>query len=113
MCIRDRDMVDFRDSANQIGIVYREKIRKLNDFFIHGARKWFEEIDEKGYILRPIIYKSQWDYKQIGLLAKAFKKMLVNNATIEQLGSDPVSYTHLDVYKRQTSNLLIKTVNMF
>ena len=84
-----KDMVDFRDSANQIGIVYREKIRKLNDFFIHGARKWFEEIDEKGYILRPIIYKSQWDYKQIGLLAKAFKKMLVNNATIEQLGSDP------------------------
>jgi len=84
-----KDMVDFRDSANQIGIVYREKIRKLNDFFIHGARKWFEEIDEKGYILRPIIYKSQWDYKQIGLLAKAFKIMLVNNATIEQLGSDP------------------------
>ncbi|HCW03796.1 MAG TPA: hypothetical protein DGK91_04195, partial [Clostridium sp.] len=40
-----KDMVDFRDSANQIGIVYREKIRKLNDFFIHGARKWFEEID--------------------------------------------------------------------
>ena len=31
-----KDMVDFRDSANQIGIVYREKIRKLNDFFIHG-----------------------------------------------------------------------------
>jgi hypothetical protein len=84
-----KDMVDFRDSANQIGIVYREKIRKLNDFFIHGARNWFEEIDEKGYILRPIIYKSQWDYKQIGLLAKAFKRMLVNHATIEQLGSDP------------------------
>lgn len=84
-----KDMVDFRDSANEIGIVYRDKIRKLNDFFIHGARKWFEEIDEKGYILRPIIYKTQWDYKQIHLLAKAFKKMLINNATIEQLGSDP------------------------
>ncbi|UZQ52409.1 hypothetical protein [Clostridium kluyveri] len=84
-----KEMVDFRDSANQIGIVYREKIRKLNDFFIHGARNWFEEIDEKGYILRPIIYKTQWDYKQVGLLAKAFKTMLVNNATIEQLGSDP------------------------
>lgn len=84
-----KDMVDFRDSANEIGIVYRDKIRKLNDFFIHGARKWFDEIDEKGYILRPIIYKNQWDYKQINLLAKAFKKMLTNSATIEQLGSDP------------------------
>ncbi|PGD70271.1 hypothetical protein [Bacillus wiedmannii] len=84
-----KDMVDFRDSANQIGIVYRDKIRKLNDFFIRGARNWFEEIDEKGYILRPIIYRSQWDYKQIGLLAKAFKRMLVNHARIEQLGSDP------------------------
>ncbi len=58
-------------------------------FFIHGARKWFEEIDKEGYILRPIIYKKQWDYKQIDLLAKAFKKMLINNATIEQLGSEP------------------------
>ena len=84
-----KEMVDFRDSANQIGIVYREKIRKLNDFFIHGARNWFDEIDDKGYILRPIIYKAQWDYKQIGLLAKAFKRMLVNNATVEELGSDP------------------------
>ncbi|MUL33945.1 hypothetical protein [Priestia megaterium] len=84
-----KDMLDFRDSANQIGIIYREKIRKLNDFFIHGARNWFEEIDNQGYILRPIIYKNQWDYKQIGLLAKAFKRILVNHATIEQLGSDP------------------------
>lgn len=84
-----KDMVDFRDSANEIGIIYRDKIRKLNDFFIHGARNWFDEIDEKGYILRPIIYKNQWDYKQINLLAKAFKKMLINNATIEQLGSEP------------------------
>ena len=84
-----KEMVDFRDSANEIGIIYREKIRKLNDFFIHGARNWFDEIDEKGYILRPIIYKNQWDYKQINLLAEAFKRMLINNATIEQLGSDP------------------------
>ena len=49
----------------------------------------FDEIDEKGYILRPSIYKNQWDYKQINLLAEAFKRMLINNATIEQLGSDP------------------------
>lgn len=84
-----KEIVDFRDSANQIGIIYRGKIRKLNDFFMHGARKWFEEIDKNGYILRPIIYKKQWDYKQIDLLAKAFKKMLINNATIEQLGSEP------------------------
>lgn len=85
----DKDIVDFRDSANQIGIVYREKIRKLNDFFIQAARNWFEEIDEKGYILRPILYKNQWDYRDIGLLAKAFKRMLIHGATIEQLGSDP------------------------
>ena len=85
----DKSIVDFRDSANQIGIVYRDKIRKLNDFFIHGARNWFEEIDEKGYVLRPIIYKNQWDYKQIHLLAEAFKRMLIHKATIEQLGSAP------------------------
>ena len=85
----DKGMVDFRDSANQIGIVYRDKTRKLNDFFSNAARMWFEEIDAKGYVLRPIIYKTQWDYKQINLLARAFKRMLISEVTIEQLGSDP------------------------
>ncbi len=28
-----KEIVDFRDSANEIGIIYRGKIRKLNDFF--------------------------------------------------------------------------------
>lgn len=85
----DKSMVDFRDTANQIGIVYRDKIRKLNDFFANSARVWFEEIDSKGYVLRPIIYKTQWEHKQINLLARAFKRMLICGASFEQLGSDP------------------------
>jgi hypothetical protein len=50
------------------------------------AREWFEKLDEEGWILRPIIYKKH-DEKQIALLSKAYKRMLIQNLDFEELGS--------------------------
>ena len=42
-------------------------------------------------------------YKKLGLNIAYYRKLrgLTQEALAEKIGVDPVSYTHLDVYKRQ------------
>jgi len=83
-----KEKIDFRDVANQATTTYQEKIRKIKKNIGTLSNKWFDEIDEAGWVLRPIIYKKH-NNEDIALLAKSFKKMIINDATYEQLGSDP------------------------
>lgn len=83
-----KDKLDFRDVANQATSSYQEKIRKIKTNIGLISNKWFDEMDEAGWVLRPIIYKKH-NNEDIALLAKSFKKMIINDATYEQLGSDP------------------------
>lgn len=83
----DKDILDFRENKNVITTTFRDKIRKIRDYFNFKAREWFEELDEDGWILRPIIYKKQYDDKQIAFLSKAFKRMLIYSLDFEELGS--------------------------
>lgn len=84
----NKEKIDFRDAADQTTSSYKEKIRKIKDLIERVSRKWFDEIDAEGWVLRPIIYKKH-NKEDITLLAKAFKRMVINDATYEQLGSDP------------------------
>lgn len=83
-----KDKIDFREVANQITTTYKEKIRKIKDHIRSASKKWFDKIDEEGWVLRPIIYKKH-KKEDILLLAEVFKIMIISNATYEQLGSDP------------------------
>lgn len=83
-----KEDIDFRDAADQVTSSYKEKIRRIKDLINGASKKWFEEVDEEGWVLRPIINKSHTE-DNIVLLGKAFKTMIINNATFEQLGSDP------------------------
>lgn len=83
-----KEEIDFRDAADQVTTSYKEKIRRIKDLINGAAKKWFEEIDEEGWVLRPIINKNHTE-ENIVLLGKAFKKMIIYNATFEQLGSEP------------------------
>lgn len=83
-----KDKLDFRDVADQATSSYKEKIRKIKDNIFTASKKWFDEMDSEGFVLRPIIYKKH-NNKDIALLAESFKRMIINDATYEQLGSDP------------------------
>lgn len=82
----DKDILDIRENRNVITSTFRDRIRKIRDHFNLKAREWFEKLDEEGWILRPIIYKKH-DEKQIALLSKAYKRMLIQNLDFEELGS--------------------------
>jgi len=82
----DKDILDIRENRNIITSTFKERIRKIRDHFNLKAKEWFEKLDEEGWILRPIIYKRH-DEKQIALLSKAFKQMLIHNLDFEELGS--------------------------
>ena len=82
-----KEKIDFRDVANKTTTTYQEKIRKIKKNVGTLYNKWFDEIDEAGWVLRPIIYKKH-NNEDIALLAKSFKKMIINDATYEQLGSE-------------------------
>ncbi len=82
----DKDILDIRENRNVITSTFRDRIRKIRDHFNLKAREWFEKLDEEGWILRPIIYKKH-DEKQIVLLSKAYKRMLIHNLDFEELGS--------------------------
>ncbi|AKC62817.1 hypothetical protein [Clostridium sporogenes] len=84
----NKEKIDFRDAADQVTSSYKEKIRKIKDLIGAVSRKWFDEIDAAGWVLRPIIYKKH-NKEDITLLAKSFKRMVINDVTYEQLGSDP------------------------
>jgi hypothetical protein len=82
----DKDILDIRENRNVITSTFRDRIRKIRDHFNLKAREWFEKLDEEGWILRPIIYKKH-DEKQIALLSKAYKRMLIHGIDFEELGS--------------------------
>jgi hypothetical protein len=82
----DKDILDIRENRNVITSTFRDRIRKIRDHFNLKAREWFEKLDEEGWILRPIIYKKH-DEKQIVLLSKAYKRMLIHGIDFEELGS--------------------------
>lgn len=82
----DKDILDIRENRNVITSTFRDRIRKIRDHFSLKAREWFEKLDEEGWILRPIIYKKH-DEKQIALLSKAYKRMLIHGIDFEELGS--------------------------
>jgi hypothetical protein len=82
----DKDILDIRENKNVITSTFRDRIRKIRDHFNLKAREWFEKLDEEGWILRPIIYKKH-DEKQIALLSKAYKRMLIQGIDFEELGS--------------------------
>lgn len=82
----DKDILDIRENRNVVTSTFRDRIRKIRDHFNLKAREWFEKLDGEGWILRPIIYKKH-DEKQIALLSKAYKKMLIHHLDFEELGS--------------------------
>ena len=82
----DKDILDIRENRNVITSTFRDRIRKIRDHFNLKAREWFEKLDEEGWILRPIIYKKH-DERQIALLSKAYKRMLIHDIDFEELGS--------------------------
>lgn len=82
----DKDILDIRENRNIITSTFRDRIRKIRDHFNLMAREWFDKLDEEGWILRPIIYKKH-DEKQLALLSKAFKQMLIHDLDFEELGS--------------------------
>lgn len=81
-----KDTLDIRENINQITSTFRDKIRKIRDHFNESAKKWYDKLDEEGWILRPIIYKKA-ESQQIQLLSKAFKTMLINDIDFEELGT--------------------------
>ena len=81
-----KDVLDIRENINQITTTFRDRIRKIRDHFNENARKWFDKLDEEGWILRPIVYKKS-ESSQIELLSKAYKSMLICNIDFEELGT--------------------------
>lgn len=104
----DKNILDIRENRNFITSTFRDRIRKIRDHFNLKAREWFERLDEEGWILRPIIYKKH-DEKQIGILANAFKRMLIYDLDFEELGSkkdvrlSDAEYTELKVVLKSTT----------
>jgi hypothetical protein len=105
----EKELVDFRETANQITTAFKEKIRKIRDHLLEWAKKWFDGVDEAGWVLRPIVHKKH-DQGQIRLIAKAFQRMLVHNATFEELGSMPT--VKLDDGEYADLNSLLKNTTI-
>ncbi|WP_342556972.1 hypothetical protein [Lysinibacillus sp. FSL P4-0201] len=96
----DRDVMDIRLVENQLTTPFRSKIRALRDEIVNKARIWFEQIDQSGYVLRPIIFtKSEED--NLPLLAEGYKKMLINNATSIEIGiKQEIKFSESEDYNR-------------
>lgn len=82
----DKEKMDIRENKGVITTIFRERIRKIRDYFSLKAKEWFDKLDSEGWILRPIIYK-KCDDKQIVYVAEAFEKMIINGLDFEELGS--------------------------
>ncbi len=105
----NKEKIDFRDAADEVTSSYKEKIRKIKDHIGTVVRKWFDEIDAEGWVLRPIIYKKH-EKKDITILAEAVKRMIINDATYEQLGSDPA--VKLEDGEYADLNSILRNVNL-
>lgn len=109
----DKEILDIRENKNTITPILKEKIRKIRDYIQTTANEWFDKIDSEGWVLRPIIYKKQWD-SAMNILPYGFKKMLIHDLDSEEVGSkknhklSSSDYTEFNVAIR---NILIGKVN--
>ncbi len=96
----DRELMDIRPVAHQLATTFKSKIRALRDEIAKISKIWFEQMDQQGYVLRPLIFsKSEED--NLPLLAEGYMKMLINNATSTELGiKQGIKFSDSENYQR-------------
>jgi hypothetical protein len=96
----DHETMDIRPVAHQLATSFKEKIRKLRDEIAKISKHWFEQVDEQGYVLRPLIFtKSEED--NLLLLAEGYMKMLIHQITSTELGiKQEVKFMDSEEYNR-------------
>ncbi|WGG46472.1 hypothetical protein [Rossellomorea sp. DA94] len=96
----DREIMDIRPVAHQLATPFKAKIRALRDEIAKVSRAWFEQIDQQGYVLRPLIFtKAEED--NLPLLAEGYTKMLIHGATSTELGiKQGVKFPESEKYNR-------------
>ena len=104
MCIRDREISDFGTS------VYEDMETLIMQNIIRHIQNYDQPIDSDTWLMQKMAEIGKLNEENIKIIAKAaglgattVERMLqeVVDIVMERVEPGPVSYTHLDVYKRQ------------
>lgn len=96
----DQEVMDIRPVAHQLATPFKGRIRALRDEIAKVSRTWFKNVDQQGYVLRPLIFtKAEED--NLPLLAEGYTKMLIHSATSTELGiKQGVKFSESENYNR-------------
>ncbi|GFZ93772.1 hypothetical protein GCM10008018_45240 [Paenibacillus marchantiophytorum] len=84
----DQSYMDIRAVAHELAPAFKSKVRALRDEVTKVTKEWFDQVDQQGYVLRPLIF-TKAEEEKLPLLAEGFSKMVINGITSTQLGIKP------------------------
>lgn len=96
----EQKYMDIRPIAHELAPAFKTKLRALCDEVTKVAKNWFDQVDQQGYVLRPLIFTKAEEDK-LPLLAEGFTKMVINGVTTTELGIKPnVKFKSSEEYNR-------------
>jgi len=84
----DQTYMDIRSIAHDLAPVFKTRVRALHEEVTKVSKAWFDQVDELGYVLRPLIF-TKTEEEKLPLLAEGFAKMVINGVTSTELGIKP------------------------
>ena len=96
----DQSYMDIRPVAHELATAFKSKVRALRDEITKVTKEWFDQVDQQGYVLRPLIF-TKAEEEKLPLLAEGYAKMVINGVTSTQLGIKPgVKFKSSEDYNR-------------
>lgn len=102
------NLIDLRQSKGEITASLREKITKVDNYVSEKVREWFNQLDEDGWVLRPLIHKNASD-SEVELIVETYKRMTINRVSFVELGTQSGIKLERDQYDEMKSLLFNKT----